>query len=198
MIVKRVLIVVGFCLVAGALLLAAGHSHLIRRGIASMKSSNKPLPAVKNPRVLVEKAARRLRLFDGKRLVRTYRIALGRGKGDKVREGDGRTPEGVFYVCVKNPDSKFHLSLGLSYPNVEDAKRGLADELITREQHDLIVQAIRAKRQPPWDTPLGGEIMIHGHGASRDWTAGCVAMESDDVTELYECLPLGARVEIVP
>src|SRR5512133_1427848 len=76
-------------------------------------------------RIVVLKGERRLELhLDGK-VVKTYRVGLGANPtGTKLRQGDGRTPEGTFYVCVKNPQSKFHLSLGLSYPTPADATRG--------------------------------------------------------------------------
>ena len=157
-----------------------------------------PLPKLKAPRVLVRKAERRLIVYDGDAAVKSYRVALGRGEGDKLREGDGRTPEGLFYICHHHPQSKYHLSLGLSYPNAEDAQRGLKDGLISTQEHDLIVDAIKRGKTPPWNTKLGGEIMIHGCGAVRDWTAGCLAMENEDIEELYRELPDGTAVEIVP
>ena len=88
-----------------------------------------------DPRVVVKKGERRLLLFDGDKQVRAYRVGLGFSPtGDKVRQGDGRTPEGSFYVCVKNAASKFYLSLGLSYPGREHAARGLRDGVIGRAQ----------------------------------------------------------------
>jgi murein L,D-transpeptidase YafK len=71
---------------------------------------------------------------------------------------------------VKNPHSKFYLSLGLSYPNTEDAKRGLAKKLISRAQYDQIINAIDRKQIPPQNTKLGGDIYIHGGGSGQDWT----------------------------
>ena len=161
-------------------------------------SGGGPLPPLVRPRLLVEKTQHRLTLYDGDAVVRTFRAAVGRGAGDKVREGDGCTPEGDFYVCMKNPQSKYTLSLGLSYPTEEDAARGLRDALITQARHDEIVQALRAGGQPPWDTPLGGEIMIHGRGAGRDWTAGCIALDDPDITLLFHALSVGTPVRIVP
>jgi hypothetical protein len=68
-------------------------------------------------------------------LVRTYRVGLGLSPvEDKIRAGDRRTPEGEFYICMKNSHSQFYLSLGLSYPNQKHAERGLRDGLITRGQ----------------------------------------------------------------
>lgn len=150
------------------------------------------------PRVKICKSAHVLTVFDGERAVKSYRVAVGGGHGDKTREGDRCTPEGRFYVCTKNPQSRYVLSLGLSYPNVEDARRGLRDGLISRAEYDRIVQAIRRRTRPPWDTALGGEIMIHGDGAGRDWTLGCIAMDDDAIRELYPALPVGAPVVIVP
>lgn len=151
------------------------------------------------PKVVVRKRARRLTLYAGGEAVRIYGIALGfEPAGDKVREGDGRTPEGDFYVCMKNEHSKFYLSLGLSYPNVEDAERGLRDGLITRAQHESIVGAIKDQRCPPWDTPLGGEIFIHGGGTSRDWTFGCVALSDENIRELFDAVPPGTPVRVEP
>jgi len=151
-----------------------------------------------HPRVVIEKSRHLLTLYDGDVMVKSYRCAIGGGRRDKVREGDHCTPEGQFYICVKNPNSKYVLSLGLSYPNEEDAARGLRDNLIGRKDRDRIVAAIRDRRQPPWDTPLGGEIMIHGCGAGRDWTLGCIALDNDDIRELYRLLPVGTQVHIRP
>lgn len=158
----------------------------------------KSLPVLTNPRVVIVKSTHRLLIYDGDTKVKTYRVGFGKRQGDKTREGDKRTPEGKFYICTKNPNSRFTLSLGLSYPNIEDAGRGLRDGLIRRSQHDTIVAAIRARRQPPWNTTLGGEIMIHGCGGGSDWTLGCVAMDDDDIRELFKALPLRTPVEIRP
>ena len=156
------------------------------------------LPLVE-PRVVVEKGARRLKLYAGGELVRVRRVALGfEPEGDKVRQGDGRTPEGDYKVCMKNERSSFYLSLGLTYPNAEDAERGLRDGIITRAQHRLITRALDAGRCPPWNTALGGEIFIHGGGTGRDWTFGCVALENPEIKELFDSLPAGTPVRIEP
>lgn len=152
-----------------------------------------------NPHIVVKKGERRLTLFDGDRQLRTYRIGLGfTPVGDKTRQGDGRTPEGSFYVCVKNTASKFYLSLGLSYPGKEHAARGLRDGLINRAQHNEIISALTRQQRPPWNTSLGGEIFIHGNGSSTDWTWGCVALDNEDMKELFEAMPKGAAVVIEP
>lgn len=160
-----------------------------------------PLPDILvDPRVRIEKSARRLTVFSDDTPVKGFRIALGgEPAGDKEREGDLRTPEGEFYVCTRNPESKYHRALGLSYPNEEDADRGLAAGLITKREHREIVTAIHRLQRPPWKTSLGGEIMIHGAGATRgDWTLGCIALDDRDIEELFTALPLGTPVDIVP
>jgi lipoprotein-anchoring transpeptidase ErfK/SrfK len=151
------------------------------------------------PEVVVEKGARRLRLYAGGAVVRVRRVVLGPDPvGGKVRQGDGRTPEGDFQICMKNGKSKFYLSLGLTYPNAEDAERGLREGLITQAQHRSITRALAAGRCPPWDTALGGEIFIHGGGTGRDWTLGCVALENPEIKELFDTLPAGTPVHIKP
>lgn len=147
--------------------------------------------------LVIQKKQRRLEIYDGARLIKTYRIALGFAPiGDKRVEGDGRTPEGKFYVFTKNVASKYHRSLGLSYPNVEAAQRGLRDKIISRDEHDAIIEAVKNQRMPPQKTALGGEIYIHGGGAQLDWTGGCAALEDADVSEIYEMIAVGAKVEI--
>ena len=151
------------------------------------------------PRIVVKKKARQLLLYSGDELVRTYRVGLGLNpEGDKIREGDRRTPEGKFYIFTKNSKSAYYLSLGLSYPNAEHAKRGLRDQLITKGQFEEIMRALKAGRRPPQNTALGGEIYIHGNGARSDWTWGCVALENEDIRELFNAVSVGTPVIIEP
>lgn len=154
---------------------------------------------LKEPRLIITKSNRTLEVFDGDKVVKSYKMVLGFDpKGDKETEGDGRTPEGDFYVFTKNPESRFHLSLGVSYPGKEDAERGLKKGLITKEEHDEIIAAIAEQRMPLQKTKLGGEIYIHGGGTASDWTDGCVALDSDRMTELFDAIPVGAKVTILP
>lgn len=154
---------------------------------------------LENPRIVVEKSERRLVLYEGDREVRRYRVGLGRHpEGDKEVEGDGRTPEGRFYIWGKNPESSYHLGLNISYPSREDAERGLAARLIDSAEYRLIVEAVTTRRMPPQKTALGGEIVIHGGGTLYDWTLGCIALANDDMTELYEAVKPGTPIEIVP
>ncbi len=164
-----------------------------------MPWENSELPILKNPRLVVKKEKRELQVFDGEKLVKTYGMVLGFApKGDKKEEGDGKTPEGEFYIFTKNEKSRFFLSLGVSYPSIEDAKRGLAENLISREEHDQIVEAIKNKQMPPQKTRLGGEIYIHGGGIITDWTDGCVALRNEEMQELFDAIPVGTAVTILP
>lgn len=154
---------------------------------------------INKPRIVVYKKERKLEFYSDQTLLRSYRVGLGFNPvADKQREGDGATPEGDFYVFVKNNKSAYYLSLGVSYPNVEDAERGLRDGLITKPQYDAIVDAQRRKVAPPQYTKLGGLIYIHGHGAKSDWTLGCVALENEDMKELFDSVAVGTPVSIKP
>lgn len=157
------------------------------------------LPKMKNPSILIKKSERKLYLYDGETLVKTYTIGLGFApEGDKEIQGDGKTPEGEFYIFTKNPKSSFYLSIGISYPNLEDARRGLEQKLITKKEYEQIATAIKNKKMPLQKTKLGGEIYIHGGGNSSDWTWGCAAMTNEDIKELFDTLPVGAKVTIQP
>lgn len=156
-------------------------------------------PKMKNPRLIVRKSKRELEVFDGEKSIKTYHIVLGFAPvGDKEKEGDGKTPEGDFYIFTKNDKSKFYLSLGVSYPSIEDAERGLKAKLITADDRDKIVQAVKNKKMPPQNTALGGEIYIHGGGIAGDWTRGCVALRNEEIKELFDALSVGTQVKIEP
>jgi murein L,D-transpeptidase YafK len=144
-----------------------------------------PAPLVADSMVL-DKSDRQLTLFHQGQAVRKYGVALGKNPlGDKLARGDGRTPEGLFFIEGRNPQSKYHLSLHISYPDA--AHRELA-----------------AKR----GTSAGGDIMIHGLpkafstvGAlhrQQDWTEGCVAVTNDEIEEIWRAVPDGARILIRP
>ena len=149
--------------------------------------------------ILIEKSLRRLTLLREGEPPLSFPIALGKSpKGHKMREGDNRTPEGTYYICTRNEQSKYHLALGLSYPGPSDADAALAKGEITAEQHASILSAHASMRRPPWDTPLGGFIMIHGGGLRSDWTAGCIALENRDIEALFSLCPMGTTIKIVP
>lgn len=147
-------------------------------------------------RFIISKSERRLTAIIGD-TERHFQIVLGSEPAeDKQIEGDGRTPEGDLFVCVKNPKSKYKLSLGLSYPTIEDAIRGHTDGIISTEERDEIIAAIEAGRMPPQKTALGGEIYIHGGGTDGDWTEGCVALNDREMEELFELAEIGTPVTI--
>ncbi len=169
-------------------------------------------PQPRNMWVQVDKSDRVLRLMSGPTVIKTYLISLG-GSPDvrKTRRGDRATPEGTYYVCQKLPQSRFYLSLKLSYPNAEDAARGLKSGLIDRATYNKIAAAIKRKGIPPMNTALGGDICIHGDGKVQpgksgsvqyadveDWTAGCMALRQPDIKELFSLLPVGTMVRISP
>lgn len=149
--------------------------------------------------IIVKKAERLLELWQGENLIRSFPVGLGWApEGHKQMEGDGKTPEGEYYVCVRNSNSSFYLSLGVSYPNKEDAAKALADGRIDRADYERIASAIENGQRPDWNTALGGAIMIHGCGSSSDWTAGCIAVENEVMDMLFDYCPLGTKITILP
>ncbi len=156
-------------------------------------------------RLVVAKAARSLRLYAGEVLLEEFPVALGRNAlADKEVEGDEATPLGEFVICAKNPLSRYYRSLCLSYPNAEDAERGLRTGLIDGDEHAAILAALAAGRVPPQKTRLGGEIYLHGeaaHGeAAQDGdgaTRGCIALSDAAILRLFDLLPLGTPVTIL-
>ncbi len=135
-------------------------------------------------RIEIDKSDRRLTVFRNGTAFRSYNIALGFSpEGDKTREGDGKTPEGRFVIDRRNPQSAFHLSLGINYPQPEDIERAAAEGV----------------------SP-GGDIFIHGqpNGTASllklrgDWTAGCIALSNSEMEELWRVTANGTEVIIQP
>lgn len=136
--------------------------------------------------VLVEKTKRRLTLFSDGEVLKRYKISLGREPvGAKIRSGDNRTPEGLYYIDYRIEDSDFHLALHISYPNKNDVLRA------------------RELGYSP-----GGSIMLHGlknndkeiayyHGYF-DWTKGCIAVNNAEIEEIWQLVPNGTSIEIRP
>ena len=150
------------------------------------------------PHVVISKHAGMLTVFDGDEAVWHVPVMVGKNPADKQHEGDLATPEGEFYICYKNPDSKYHRFLGLSYPTIEDAERGLRDELISQPEYEQILATIAAKQCPPWKTALGGEVGIHGPCPNVTWTHGCIAMSIEQIERIYDLLDIGDKVTILP
>ena len=126
--------------------------------------------------------------------IKTYHVELGNnGSGDKLVAGDHKTPEGLYYTTEKLTLNPTDYYLGtrwarLSYPNKEDAERGLREGLINQETYDDIVYAIDNKLTPPQNTALGGGIGIHGGSIpdfGPDWTWGCVGLSNNDAENLF-------------
>ncbi|SFB11527.1 L,D-transpeptidase catalytic domain [Poseidonocella pacifica] len=132
-------------------------------------------------RVVIFKNERKMYLFHHDKVLASHDVDLGFApRGHKRIEGDGRTPEGRYLIDRRNPNSAFHLSIGISYPNEAD------------------VAAARAMGKSP-----GGDIFIHGttpanRGKGRDWTAGCIAISDKEMEEVYAMVRDGTPVDIYP
>lgn len=137
-------------------------------------------------RIEVFKSKRRMKVYSEGMLLKTYRISLGKNPvGHKQFEGDCKTPEGIYSIDGRNPNSAFHKNLGISYPNENDLEK--------------------AKRL---EKPAGGDIKIHGLRNGRgyiskfhrwkDWTAGCIAVTDIEIDELYDAVKIGAEIQIYP
>lgn len=131
--------------------------------------------------VVVNKAERRMYLFHEDALLKAYDINLGFApEGHKRFEGDGKTPEGLYRIDRRNPNSQYHLSLGISYPNVKD------------------FAAAKAEGKSP-----GGDIFIHGQKSPfrkdrPDWTWGCIAVANDEIEEIYAMVQDETLIKINP
>ncbi len=156
--------------------------------------------------ITVYKNRRQLWLFRGETLAKIYSVFLGSRPGDKRKRGDNRTPEGDYRVVEKKNSDKFHRFLGIDYPNLKDANRAYGEGSLTADQWVEILHANTKGLRPPWNTPLGGFVGIHGIGDNEsfklrlvgnwNWTNGCVALRNRDVEELFQRVPLGTVVRI--
>ena len=178
-------------LLAAVLVSATGRdSSLARATLATPTITRTPATGIKGvlsaDSIVVEKARRTMTLYQSGVAVRTYMVALGKEPtGDKLHIGDNRTPEGVFSIDFRNPQSKFFKALHISYPDAAHAQRARA----------LGLEA-------------GGDIMIHGlppafanlGPAHRqfDWTNGCIAVTDEEIEEIWRAVPNGARIQIKP
>jgi len=150
-------------------------------------------------RVLIQKKERKLHLLNGDTVLLCAPVGLGRcPEGAKKRAGDGRTPEGTYSICLAKPNGRHGRSLGLTYPNLADARAALLENAIDTAAFRAIESAALEHSRPPWGTALGGEIYIHEGGAKKDWTQGCVALEPADMDILYPRHEEITEVEIRP
>ena len=151
----------------------------------------------KNILIKIYKEKRRLEIYGDDKLIGEFKIALGGEPiGDKIKEGDKKTPEGKYCICTRNDKSKYTLFMGLTYPNIEDAQRGLEDGLIDKQLFKEITYEIENGKRPNWSTPLGGAVGIHGGGTNSDWTWGCIALSDEDIKIIWEYTKMNTPVEI--
>lgn len=146
-----------------------------------------PLPSdVTADQIIVEKSNRELLLLKKNQVIKKYKISLGRNpNGHKEKQGDFKTPEGTYIIDYRNPNSSYHLSLHISYPNEKDKKFALAQGV----------------------SP-GGDIMIHGIRNRLgligrlhrlfDWTQGCIAVTNPEIKEIWNSVPKGTKITIKP
>ena len=152
-------------------------------GLAGCSSKFKTYNGPEVTQVIVDKDIRRMYLMHHNTVLKNYRIGLGFNPvGHKQFEGDGRTPEGLYFIDRRNPNSDFHLSLGISYPEP-------SDELVARE----------AGLSP------GGDIFIHGGppkgskaNPRSDWTWGCIAVTNREIEDIYAMVRDGTPILIQP
>lgn len=175
--------------------------------LAVLLTAPAQVSAARGYEIEIDKKNRLLIVRHGEEVLKTFRVALGRGgDGDKSVRGDKKTPIGTYRVVGFNDDSRFHRFVRLNYPNVKDAYYGLRNDVISRAEFDRIVTALRAGRMPPQNTRLGGAIGIHGIGEETpdklhihdnlDWTEGCIALTNAEINELHAFLGIGTRVVI--
>jgi tetratricopeptide (TPR) repeat protein len=137
-------------------------------------------------RILIEKSARRLMLISQGEVLKTYKIALGGNPiGPKERQGDNKTPEGTYVIDARNMDSRFHLSLHISYPNERDRNR--AKELGVSPGGDIMIHGIK-----------NGFSWVGDAHTEGDWTKGCIAVTDEEIEEISKLAPNGTIVEIRP
>ncbi|MES2665640.1 MAG: L,D-transpeptidase family protein [Pseudomonadota bacterium] len=130
--------------------------------------------------VQIDKTNRKVYLFNNSKVLKEYDMGLGFAPvGHKQVEGDGRTPEGQYFITHRNPKSQYYLSVGISYPNEAD----------------------RAYAASIGKSP-GGDIFIHGESKQkqrrRDWTAGCIAVKNNEIEQIYSMVEPGTPVIILP
>lgn len=151
------------------------------------------------PRITVIKSLHILELWDGDTLVFTCSAQIGQNEdGDKQILGDKKTPEGSYYVCSLNPGSKYYKGMYISYPNQDDALEAYNNGTIDESTRDHIINTSRGLNQPPFDTPLGGFISIHGKPNDEGYTAGCIAIPNEYMDLLWELCPVRTQVKILP
>lgn len=158
-----------------------------------------------DPWILVDSAQDRMVINKkGTAPIVFHNIAVGAaGVKEKLRRGDDVTPRGTYRVAWIRRQSKFMHFIGLNYPSLADARRGLESGRIDRHTFERIKYAHARGEVPPQDTPLGGFIGFHGVGKGSlevhrmaNWTGGCIAVENAQIKQLTDIVRLGTVVEI--
>ncbi len=153
--------------------------------------------------VLVEKFSRTLYLYEDTVLLRAFPVSLGFDSiSPKKREGDGATPEGLYYVSSKHHSRRYGLFIGISYPSLKDIALARWEGRLSEQEYRLCLEELRTHRNGR--CPLGYNIGIHGGGVfreregvkERDWTHGCIALDDKDVRVLYKFVEIGTPVLI--
>jgi len=160
--------------------------------------SAEPPPPAKRA-IVIDKAKKMLVLLKEGKAVAQFPAAFGIDPdSDKYKALDAATPEGLYLITSKNYRTRFHRFMGISYPNLADAIKGLVDGVIGLDEYKRIRKSFKESRQPPSDTGLGGWIGLHGGGIFRsfdntketDWTEGCIALNNGDVEKVFNfCSP---------
>ncbi len=149
--------------------------------------------------VVIRKSARNVALCSEGTNLDNFNAGLGFAPtGDKEWQGDGKTPEGVFYVPRVVPNSKFYKAFLLSYPDAADAERGLSEGKITEAQYDQIVFAQASCDEPSQSTELGGYVELHGGDGGVDWTAGCIALGDTEIDDIWAVMGEGDTIVVLP
>ncbi len=157
------------------------------------------LTDIVNPEIYVYKEKRRLYVIQSNVMVRDYPIGLGFNPvGDKEREGDGRTPEGDFFVCRKDPVGRFNKEIVLNYPDRKHAEQALFAGIISPPEFKEILMAAEHNAMPPWSAKLGGLLCVHSGEAYKDRTQGSIALYDSDMEELFKIAAIGTPVHIRP
>jgi murein L,D-transpeptidase YafK len=155
--------------------------------------------------LLIDTKAKKIEVKKGEQTVETLdSIAIGRGgAGFKTHRGDNITPQGEYRIGWIGEKSTFRRFLGLTYPSVEDAQNALDKGIINEGTFNRIVRAHELNQIPPQDTPLGGQIGIHGLGRADvrvhevfDWTHGCIALTNSQIDHLVQLVDTGTFVKI--
>ncbi len=157
------------------------------------------LSDIENPEIYIYKEKRRLYVIQSNVMVRDYPIGLGfHPVGDKEIEGDGRTPEGDFLICMKSPVGRFSKALVLNYPDRKHAERALFAGILSPPEFKEMLMAAERNATPHLSAKLGGPLFIHPGGAYKDWTQGSIALYNSDMDELFKIAATGTPVHIKP